>query len=478
MTDALARPLALPCGATLPNRLAKAAMTEGLADPWLRATSRHERLYRLWSEGGAGMLLTGNVQVERTDLERPGNVAIDRSAPETYSPEARAALAAFARAATVAGNHVWMQISHAGRQSPRYVATRPYAASAVQLDMLGNYGRPVPLTEAQILELIGRFAHAAVVARETGFTGVQLHGAHGYLLSSFLSPVTNQRTDAWGGSLENRARFLLEAVRAVRAAVGPDFPVSLKLNSDDFRKGGFSNEECLRVVQWLNDERLDLLEVSGGTYEQPRLLGVEGRSQDAMPVRASTRAREAYFLDYAVAIRKVARMPLMVTGGFRSREGIEAALVPSPTHAWERVGEAGERAASPALRTTSPAEAGEVERGDCDVVGLGRPLCWQPDFPRRLLAREVDSIENLDSRLQLSDRGWLSPTSRFTPVRILNTFGAQSWYYCQIFRLADGRPADLEQGPLSALVEYLSDELRTAYRMHRARKQTPGVPNA
>src|SRR5512147_1014723 len=139
MSDILAAALRLPCGAVLPNRLAKAAMTEGLADRWLRATLRHEQLYRTWSEGGAGMLLTGNVQVDRTDLERPGNVAIDRSEPRTYSAEARAALRAWARAGTVAGNHLWMQIAHAGRQTPRYVTNRPRAPSAVQLDLLGNY---------------------------------------------------------------------------------------------------------------------------------------------------------------------------------------------------------------------------------------------------------------------------------------------------------------------------------------------------
>jgi len=451
MTDPLARPLALPCGATLPNRLAKAAMTEGVADPLLRATERHACLYRTWSEGGCGLLLTGNVQVDRTDLERPGNVAIDASEPRTYSPEARARLAAWAKAGTVAGNHLWMQIAHAGRQTPRYVTSRPYAPSAVQLDLLGNYARPVALTEAQIQDLIGRFAHAAVIARETGFTGVQVHGAHGYLISSFLSPVTNLRTDEWGGSLENRARFLLETVRAVRRAVGADFPVAVKLNSDDFRKGGFSSEECLQVVAWLNGERLDLLEVSGGTYEQPRLLGAEGRHEDAVPVRQSTRLREAYFLDYAAAIRKVARMPLMVTGGFRTRAGKEDALVgPSPE---PRPGAAGTEAGS---------------GGDCDVIGLGRPLCWQPDFPRRLLAREVPGIENLDARLRIRERGWLSPTSPFVVAKVLNTFGAQAWYYCQLFRLAAGRPAELNLGVRAALFEYLGDELRASRRMHRA----------
>jgi len=436
MNDVLAAPLRLPCGATLPNRLAKAAMTEGVADPLLRATAAHQRLYRLWSEGGAGMHLTGNVQVDRTDLERPGNVSIDRSDPRTYDAAARAALQAWARAGTACGNHFWMQISHAGRQTPRYVTSRPLAPSAVQLDLLGNYARPVALTEAQILDLVGRFAHAATVARETGFTGVQVHGAHGYLVSSFLSPVTNRRDDAWGGPLANRARFLLEIVRAVRRAVGPDFPVSLKLNSDDFRKGGFGHDECLQVVRWLNDESLDLLEVSGGTYEQPRLIGFEGRAADAVPMRASTRAREAYFLEYAASIRRVARMPLMVTGGFRSRAGMEAAL-----------------------------------GGDCDLIGLGRPLCWQPDFPRRLLAREVESIENLDARLYIARSGRLSPASPWTAAKALNAFGAQSWYYCQLFRLADGRPADLGLGVFAALREYVGDELAKAWRMHRARRR-------
>jgi 2,4-dienoyl-CoA reductase-like NADH-dependent reductase (Old Yellow Enzyme family) len=295
--------------------------------------------------------------------------------------------------------------------------------------LLGNYCTPRALTEEEILDLVRRFATAASIAREAGFTGVQVHGAHGYLISSFLSPVTNLRNDAWGGSLENRARFLFETVRAVRRAVGADFPVAVKLNSDDFRKGGFSHAECLQVVEWLNGESLDLLEISGGTYEQPRLLGAEGRAGDAIPVRASTRAREAYFLDYAEAMRKVARMPLMVTGGFRSRQAMEAAL-----------------------------------DGACDMIGLGRPLCWQPDFPRRLLAREVDRVERMEDRLRFAERGWRSPSSPYTVAKVLNAFGAQSWYYCQLFRLADAKPADLERGMLSTLVEYLRDELRASRR--------------
>ena len=439
MTDTLSTELVLPCGATLPNRLAKAAMTEGLGDPLLRATPAHERLYRAWSDGGAGLLITGNVQVDRFDLERPNNVAIDQSEPRTWDAEARRRLSAWAKAGTLNGNHLWAQISHAGWQSPRYVTGRPLSPSPVQLELLGNYARPRALTEAEILALVRRFAHAAAVVREAGFTGVQVHGAHGYLISSFLSPVTNQRTDAWGGSLENRARFLLETVRAVRQSVGRDFPVAVKLNSDDFRKGGFSHEECLRVVDWLNAESIDLLEVSGGTYEQPRLIGFEGRSEDVVPVRPSTRAREAYFLDYAAAIRRVARMPLMVTGGFRTRGGMEAAL-------------------------------GTDGAGDCDVIGLGRPLCWSPAFPRQLLAREVDGIENLDSQLRLAQGGWMGPTSPLLAARTLNAFAAQSWYYTQIFRLAAGKPPQLGRSALATLVEYVVSELKAA---RATRKEYP-----
>ena len=279
--DVLNRPLRLPCGATLPNRLAKAAMTEGLADAWLRATPALERLYRTWSEGGCGLLSRATCRsIASTSNGRPTSQSTSlsrgRSTPQR-APGSRTGRAP----GQASGNALWVQLSHAGRQTPRYVTGRPVAPSAVQLDLLGNYARPRALTEDEILGLIGRFAHAAQVVRDCGFSGVQVHGAHGYLISSFLSPVTNQRTDAWGGPLVNRARFLLETLRAVRRAVGDDFPVALKLNSDDFRKGGFTHEDCLQVVAWLNDERVDLLEVSGGTYEQPRLIGFEGRAEDA-----------------------------------------------------------------------------------------------------------------------------------------------------------------------------------------------------
>ncbi|MBP6513790.1 MAG: NADH:flavin oxidoreductase/NADH oxidase family protein [Steroidobacteraceae bacterium] len=437
VSDALAAPLRLPCGATLPNRLAKSAMTEGLADEWLRATARHERLYRRWSEGGAALHLTGNVMIDRRVLERPGNVCLDPSWQPSVSSEARRRLKRWAAAGTAAGNHLWMQLSHAGRQSPRYVTSKPVGPSAVPLDLLGNYAAPRALTEAEILGHVGRFARAAAIARECGFTGVQLHSAHGYLLSSFLSPLTNRREDAWGGTVANRARFLVEALRATRREVGADFPIGIKLNSDDFRKGGFGHEDCLEVVRLLGDESVDLLEISGGTYEQPRLLGFEGKADSVVPVRASTRTREAYFLDYAAAIRQVARMPLMVTGGFRSRAGMEAAL------------------------------AG----GDCDVIGIARPLCTDPEFPRRLLAREIDAAPRDEDRLVIAKRGLFSASSPLTLMRAVNVLGAQGWYCHQMERLAAGLPVELQRGVVHSFVGYVQGEMKQAWRTRGPRRQ-------
>ncbi len=266
---------------------------------------------------------------------------------------------------------------------------------------------------------------------------MQIHAAHGYLLSSFLSPVTNVRSDAWGGSIENRARFLVETVRATRAAVGDDFAVGIKLNSDDFRKGGFSNEDCLRVVEMLNAEKVDLLEISGGTYEQPRLLGFSGRDDSAAePQRQSTKQREAYFLDYAERIRAVARMPLMVTGGFRTRSGMEEAL----------------------------------SGGHCDIIGLGRPLCTDTDFPKRLLAREVDEAPRYEKTLKLGKARWLSGASPLFFIKLINVLGQQGWYYQQLFRLADGLAPDLDRGVARSFFAYLADEQTVAARMRKARR--------
>ncbi|MCA9027438.1 MAG: hypothetical protein KDA86_19675 [Planctomycetaceae bacterium] len=241
----LASPLVHPCGASLPNRLAKAAMTEGLATADGVPTEELARLYHIWSEGGAGLLISGNIQVDRDHLERPGNVVIDTEP----NSDVAAKLADWAKSARHGGNHFWAQISQGGRQTQARVNRHPKAPSAVRLGLQGGqFGTPVAMSIEEIADIRQRFATAARAVQAAGFTGVQIHAAHGYLLSSFLSPRANQRDDEYGGSLENRARFLLDTVTAVRQNVGPEFPVGVKLNSADFQRGGFAFKDSLQVA--------------------------------------------------------------------------------------------------------------------------------------------------------------------------------------------------------------------------------------
>lgn len=394
MTPSLADALTLPCGAALTNRIAKAAMTEGLATPDGLPTPELERLYGLWSDGGAALLLSGNIQVDRNHLERPGNVVIDHEPDE----QMMTALTNWGKAATRGGNHFWAQISHAGRQTPANVNTHPKAPSAVKLGLPGGqFGEPIALTIAEIDDLVGRYALAAKTCQKAGFTGVQIHAAHGYLLSSFLSPRTNQRSDAYGGSLENRARFLLEVVAKTRAAVGPAFPIAVKLNSADFQKGGFNFEDSLKVVQWLEAAGVDLIEISGGTYEQPALMGADGlEEKEDQNVAPSTQAREAYFVDFARAMQSGVSVPLMVTGGFRSRSAMESA----------------------------------VADGAADLVGLGRPMCVITDAPSQLL-NGLDALPRFEDRLQLLPDA-LSFLKRFPIVKAIDGFATIYWFYEQI----------------------------------------------
>ncbi|MGB5810659.1 MAG: NADH:flavin oxidoreductase/NADH oxidase family protein [Polyangiales bacterium] len=420
--DPLARPLTLRCGATLSNRITKAAMTEGLADPDDTASDRLETLYGRWSDGGAGLLVTGNVMVDRRYLERPGNLVIDDNGGLD-------ALRRMAKAATRNGNHAWMQINHPGRQCTRMSSNHPVSASAVKMrGMLGLMAAPRALREEEIHDVIQRFATVAKVAQDAGFTGVQIHSAHGYLSNQFLSPYTNRRTDGWGGSLENRARFLLEVYDATREAVGDGFPIGAKLNSSDFQKGGFTNEDSAQVARWLCDRGLDLLEISGGTYEQMALFGQLGDEQEKKA--ESTRRREAYFLEYARVIREAAKeVPLMVTGGFRT-----AAL----------------------MRDV-------VETGEVDVVGLARPFCVRPDLPKQLLSGAIDELPAHERDLRLG-AGIFGPTSSIRAMRTLNGQGAVAWYYQQIIALSEGRKPNPALGTWGALTAHFAGEFAMARR--------------
>ena len=388
----LAQPLTLPCGATLPNRLGKSAMTEGLADKYDRPTVRHEQLYRTWSEGGTGLHITGNVMIDKRYLERAGNVVLE---DEQHLDLFRR----WAEAGTVGGNHLWVQLNHPGRQCPRIVNAQPVAPSPVHLDLLGNFGKPRAMSDEDIQDVIKRFARSAALVKRAGFTGVQIHCAHGYLFSQFLSPKINQRQDQWGGTLENRARIIRQTIKAVREVVGDDFPIGVKLNSADFQKGGFSLEDCVQVAQWLGEDGVDLLEISGGTYEQLSLIGVEPTD-----VRESTRKREAYFIEYAERIKAAAKIPVMVTGGFRSREVMERA----------------------------------IDQGEVDIVGLARPLCTQPDCSRRLLEGSLNQLDDYEQNLVLGTGFWGNNSSS-NMIKAINSFGQVGFYYWQIIRLGEGK---------------------------------------
>lgn len=433
MSAGLDTPLELPCGIELSNRLCKAAMTEGLGDPDNRATERHARIYRRWAEGGIGLNLTGNVLIDRNYLERPGNVAVDGNGGLD-------ALKAYAEAGKANGTALWMQINHPGRQCPASIHPHPLSPSDVQLGSNDKaFGKPVPMTGEQVRDTVDRFVHVAQTAGKAGFGGVQVHSAHGYLLSNFLSPVTNKRTDQWGGPLENRARLLLDIVRSIREAEGPQFGISVKLNSSDFQKGGFTLEECQQVVAWLSDAGVDLLEISGGTYEQPAMVGSRGNAKTFQdPLKESTRQREAYFVDYAKAISPAAKMPLMVTGGFRTREAMEAAL----------------------------------REGGVDVIGLARPLCGDTDSPGRLLGGEIDALPAYENVLAVDPAAvpGLSPVQ----IAMLEQHGKQGWFCVQLIRMGEGLDPDLDMTCVEAAAAYDKNEADT----NRARLEAlQGIQN-
>ena len=325
----------LPTGTVIKNRLFKSAMSEQLGDKQHNPTQGLANLYQRWAQGGLGLAMSGNIMIDRTALGEPKNVVLDERSNLTLFKN-------WTSAGTQNGTNFWAQLNHPGKQIPNFMTKEPVAPSAIALKrgLEKGFNKPRALEENEILDIISKFATAARLAKEVGFTGVQIHGAHGYLVSQFLSPSHNQRDDQWGGSLENRMRFVREVYKAVRAEVGTDFPVGIKLNSADFMKGGFSEEDSMQVIKQLSEDGIDLIEVSGGTYESPAMVG--HRDKDDQP-KASTVKREAYFLEYAESVRQHTDKPLIVTGGFRSSKGMSDAL----------------------------------NSGACDFVGLARPFAVQ-----------------------------------------------------------------------------------------------------
>lgn len=404
----LFQPLCLPNGQIIPNRIAKAAMEENMADLRHLPGESLRRLYRRWAEGGAGLIVTGNVMIAPDAVTGPAGVILDAHQPlEPFRD--------WAKAGRVNGARLWMQINHPGRQVFARTTPETIAPSAVPMQMEGAsrlFARPRAMTGAEIKGVIARFAETAALAEQAGFDGVQIHAAHGYLLSQFLSPLTNLRIDEWGGSLENRARLLVEIVRAVRARVSPGFGVGVKLNSSDFQKGGFSAEDAVAVVRMLNDRPVDLVELSGGSYESPAMHG--------RPAAASTRAREAYFVDFARDIVAVARMPVLVTGGIRRRATAEAALAP------------------------------EDGRAGVAMVGLAQALAFAPDLPNRW--REGEAVVEV-------------PLIRWKN-RPLSSLAIMAMAKLQLRRLGAGKAP--KPGAWAPGVAVL-DQIRTIWRSRRYR---------
>lgn len=392
--------LKLSSGAVLPNRLAKAAMEENLADAGQVPGERLFNLYSAWAKGGAGLIITGNVMIDPTAMTGPGGIVLEQGS--LAEDEIKARFENWATAGKSGGAKLIMQISHPGRQVYASMGTEPVSASETKVTLDGpadNMFAPArALSADEIRGLIKRFADTAHQAERAGFDGVQIHAAHGYLIAQFLSPLTNLREDEWGGPLENRARFLLEVVRAVRARVEPGFIVAVKLNSADFQKGGFDLGDAQQVVDWLGGEGLDFVELSGGSYESAAMMGMasDGRAQ-------STKEREMYFIDFAKEIGKSATMPLMVTGGVTRKETAEMAV-----------------------------------REGVDIVGMARAMAYNPNLPK-----DWKAGKNLTTVL---------PVVRWKN-KALKSLAQMALTKEQLNRMGAGLPVKSKQRPLIATIQ-------------------------
>ena len=387
-------------------------MSEALATYDNHPTTMLIELYRRWARSGIGMLLTGNIMIDRRALGEPGNVVIE---DEFDLPM----LKQWATAVTEQGATLWAQLNHPGKQSPKGLNVSNLSPSPIpfRADMAAFFETPREATTAEILDIIQRFGRSAAICKKAGFSGVQIHGAHGYLISQFLSPHHNQRSDEWGGSPENRRRFVLAVYAEIRKQVGPDFPVSIKLNSADFQKGGLTEEESMQTIHALADAGIDLIEISGGTYEAPAMSGAVQQ-----PLRSSTVAREAYFLAFAEKIRNTVKVPLMLTGGFRTFNGMNAA----------------------------------IQTGAVDVVGVARLLAIDPDAPK-LLLQGRDSAQVVQA---------IS-----TGIKAIDKMGVMEilWYTRQLKRIAQGGEPQPQESGLWAFLASLVKSGWGTYQTKRVR---------
>ena len=373
-------PFTLPNGSVLKNRIAKSAMSENFGTRNHAPSKGLINTYKVWAKGNPGLLITGNIMVDSMALGEARNVVVEDYKDFELLKE-------WSKSVEGTDVHLWPQINHPGRQAFAAINREIVGPSAVPLKMGGAskmFKTPKALTEEAIWDIIKRFGTTARIMKEAGFTGCQIHGAHGYLVSQFLSSISNVRTDQWGGSLTNRARFVLEIYREIRRQVGSDYPIGIKINSADFQRGGFTEKESMEVIRLLGNEGIDLIEISGGTYEKPAMVqGIQ---------KQSTVSREAYFLDYIEKARKLIKTPLLLTGGFRTVKVMEKAL----------------------------------EDGSLDVIGLARPFCLYPYLANQIFDGSVKQFD--------------TPTPRIG-IKFLDKLGGVElpWYELQIQRIGNGK---------------------------------------
>ncbi|MRH44461.1 NADH oxidase [Aquibacillus halophilus] len=392
---------------TFKNRIVKSAMSEALASKNHLPTPKLFRLYEEWAKGGAGLVITGNVMVDHKALGETRNIVLENNENIDLFKK-------WAEAGRKNDTHLWMQINHPGKQVLKGVVGEAVAPSAIPFepDLQRFFPKSRALSIEEIRGIIQRFANTAELAKLAGFSGVQIHAAHGYLISQFLSPRHNQREDEWGGSIENRFKFLAEIYHAIRTKVGDNFAVGVKINSSDFMKAGFSEEDSQFVISELDRLGIDLIEISGGTYERAALFG-----KDAKP---STVKREAYFLEYAEKLKEKADIPLVLTGGFRTPSAMNEAL----------------------------------QTGATDFIGLARPMALYPDYANNLLLNNASdlSIKTIKTGFSFIDDKALMELT---------------WYSQQLGRIARGKSTKPNFSPFLSLILTLFKNGKEVFQKRR-----------
>lgn len=319
-------------GMTLSNRFVRSATRSAMATEEGACTPQMVDLITNLAEGGVGLIITGHAYVRKDGQAAPNQLGV-------YSDELVPGLRDMVEKVHDHGGKIVLQLAHAGLcANVKLTGKIPLGPSLLR----GLKHAPaIELTHRDIRELIEAFSAAAMRAKEAGFDGVQIHAAHGYLLSQFLSPIFNHRTDEYGGGNQGRARALLDVLQAARDTVGKDYPILIKMNSQDFAENGLVLEDSVQVGLMLADKGIDAIELSGG-FPISKELG-------SIRTGITSQDREAYFQDEARAFKEKLSVPVILVGGIRSFEVAKRL----------------------------------VEDGGCDYISMSRPLIREPNLINR-----------------------------------------------------------------------------------------------